>query len=76
MGSCLWERTTEGEAIATINIAINYIETATGGDVVCRTVLDRRNRRSAVMRSTVHGGDGRLLVTAIGSYAIFPIRRG
>lgn len=75
MGSCLWERTTDDEAIATMNIAINYIETATEGEIVCRTMLDRRNRRSAVMRSTVHAEDGRLLVTAIGSYTIFPPRR-
>jgi hypothetical protein len=34
-------------------------------------VLDRRNRTTAVMRSEVRHEDGRLLVTAIGSYTIF-----
>ena len=72
MGSTLWAQTTEQERIATINIAINYIQTATEGEIVCRTTLDRRNRRTAVMRSEVHHEDGRLLVTAIGSYSIFP----
>src|SRR5204863_2988938 len=50
MGSTLWAHTNEGERIATINISINYVQTATEGDIVCRTTLDRRNRRTAVMR--------------------------
>jgi uncharacterized protein (TIGR00369 family) len=75
MGSALWVQTGEEERIATINIAINYIQTATEGEIVCRTVLDRRNRRTAVLRSEVRHEDGRLLVTAIGSYSIFPARR-
>ena len=76
MGSTLWAQTTEQERIATISIAVNYIQTATEGELVCRTVLDRRNRTTAVMRSEVRHEDGRLLVTAIGSYTIFPPRRG
>lgn len=75
MGSALWVQTSEEERIATINIAINYIQTATEGEIVCRTALDRRNRRTAVLRSEVRHEDGRLLVTAIGSYSIFPARR-
>jgi uncharacterized protein (TIGR00369 family) len=75
MGSTLWAQTTQQERIATISISVNYIQTATEGELVCRTVLDRRNRTTAVMRSEVHHEDGRLLVTAIGSYTIFPRRR-
>jgi 1,4-dihydroxy-2-naphthoyl-CoA hydrolase len=75
MGSTLWAQTTPQERIATINISVNYVQTATEGDVICRTTLDRRNRRTAVMRSEVVHEDGRLLVTAIGSYTIFPPRR-
>jgi uncharacterized protein (TIGR00369 family) len=75
MGSTLWPQTTEEEHIATLNISINYIQTATEGEIVCTTELDRRNRTNAVMRSEVRHEDGRLLVTAIGSYAIFPARR-
>jgi uncharacterized protein (TIGR00369 family) len=75
MGSTLWAQTTAQERIATISISINYIQTATEGEIVCRTVLDRRNRSTAVMRSEVCHEDGRLLATAIGSYTIFPPRR-
>jgi uncharacterized protein (TIGR00369 family) len=74
MGSTLWAQTTERERIATIGIAINYIQTAIEGEIVCRTTLDRRNRTTVVMRSEVHHEDGRLLVTAIGSYTILPAR--
>ena len=75
MGSALWRETTEEEAIATISIAINYVATATEGDGICHTTLDRRNRRLAVLRSEVGADDGRLLATAIGSYTIFPRRK-
>ncbi len=68
MGSTLWAQTTRGERIATISISINYIQTALEGDVICRSVLDRRNRSNAVLRSEVRHEDDRLLVTAIGSY--------
>jgi uncharacterized protein (TIGR00369 family) len=70
MGSTLWVQTAENERIATISISINYIQTATEGEVVCRTVLDRRNRTVGIMKSEVRHEDGRLLVTAIGSYSI------
>jgi uncharacterized protein (TIGR00369 family) len=74
MGSALWAQTSDDEAIATLNIAINYIRTATEGDVLCSTTVDRRNRTNAVLRSEVRHEDGRLMATAIGSYVIFPQR--
>jgi acyl-CoA thioesterase len=72
MGSTLWAQTSEQERIATISISINYIQTATEGEIICRTKLDRRNRTIGVLSSEIHHEDGRLLVTAIGSYSIFP----
>ena len=70
MGSTLWAQTTEQERIATISIAINYIQTATEGEIVCRTDLDRRNRTVGILKSEVRHEDDRLLVTAVGSYSI------
>lgn len=75
MGSALWVQTAEEELIATINIAINYIQSATEGEIVCRSRVDRRNRRIAVLRSEIQHESGQLMVTAIGSYSIFPRRR-
>src|ERR1700722_6565684 len=74
MGSTLWAQTTREERIATISIAINYIKTAREGEIGCGTTLDRRNRNIAVMSSEGRHEDGRLLVTAIGGYSIFPAR--
>jgi uncharacterized protein (TIGR00369 family) len=71
MGSTLWKQTTEDEGIATLSISINYVQTATEGEIVCTTELDRRNRTNAVLSSKVRHDDGRLLATAIGSYSIF-----
>jgi uncharacterized protein (TIGR00369 family) len=70
MGSTLWAQTSREERIATISISINYIQTATEGEVICRTELDRRNRTIGILKSTVEAEDGRLLCTAIGSYSI------
>jgi acyl-coenzyme A thioesterase PaaI-like protein len=70
MGSTLWVQTAENERIATISISINYVQTATVGEVICKTVLDRRNRTVGIMKSEVRHEDGRLLVTAVGSYSI------
>jgi acyl-coenzyme A thioesterase PaaI-like protein len=75
MGSTLWMERDGDERIATISISINYVQTAVEGDVVCETTLDRRNDRVAVMRSEVRHEDGRLLATAVGSFAIFPKER-
>ncbi len=71
MGSTLWRQRNEGEGIATINISINYVQTALAGEIVCKTTLDRRNKTLAVLSSEVRDDEGRLLVSAIGSYTIF-----
>jgi uncharacterized protein (TIGR00369 family) len=75
MGSALWVECAEEEGIATIGISINYLQTATEGDLICISHLDRRNDRVAVLRSEVRHEDGRLLTTAIGSFSIFPAER-
>ena len=74
MGSALWRDTAKDEGIATLNIAINYVQTALEGELVCTAVLDRRNKGSAVLRSEVRHTDGRLIATAVGSYVIFKRR--
>jgi uncharacterized protein (TIGR00369 family) len=74
MGSALWKETADDEAIATVNISINYVRTAVEGEAVCSTVVDRRNRTSAVLRSEVRSSSGELMATAIGTYSIFPRR--
>ena len=74
MGSALWRETTEEEAIATLNIAINYVQTALDGDLLCTADVDRRTRTNAVLRSEVRHTDGRLIATAVGSYVIFARR--
>ena len=75
MGSTLWAQTTSDERIATISISINYIQTATEGEIVCHTVLDRRNRTVGILKSTIRSEDDRLLVEAIGIYSIFPAKK-
>jgi uncharacterized protein (TIGR00369 family) len=75
MGSALWRERSSGERIATIGISVNYVQTSREGDVICKSTLDRRNDRIAVLRSEVHDEGGRLLATAVGSFSIFPKER-
>ncbi len=58
-----------GEMCATTNIAINFIASATEGEVVCTSRLERRTRRTASTTCEVRH-EGRLLATAIGSFVI------
>ncbi len=71
MASALFAQTTAEERIATISISINYVQSADHGDVICCSRLDRRNRRLGILSSEVRHQDGRLLATAIGSFAIY-----
>ena len=75
MGAALWPHVTAEEFFATISIGITYIATAREVEAVCRTQLDRRTRTTAALRSEVTHDGGKLLATAVGSYAIFPRRR-
>ena len=75
MGAALWPHVTPEEFFATISIGITYIATAREGEAICRTQLDRRTRGTAALRSEVTHDSGKLLATAVGSYAIFPRRR-
>lgn len=74
MASALIEQMTPDERCATLNVSIQYLRTAREGDVVCRTVVDRRTRSNASLRSEVVDEDGAVLVTAVGTYAIFTAR--
>ena len=63
----------EDEMCATTNIAINFIASATEGEVVCTSRLERRTRRTAATACEIRH-EGRLLATAIGSFVIRPAR--
>ena len=69
MSALVIEALDEGEMCATTNIAINFIASATEGEVVCTSRLQRRTRRTASTCCEVHH-EGRLLATAIGSFVI------
>jgi uncharacterized protein (TIGR00369 family) len=58
------------ERIATTHIAINFLASAAAGDVACTATLDRKGRRVAFLSARVEHEDGRLLATAIGTFAI------
>jgi uncharacterized protein (TIGR00369 family) len=71
MTSAVWSALGTGEAAATLSVALNYVQSAGTGEVSCHAILDRRGRTAATVRATVVHEDGRLLVTAVGSFSIY-----
>ena len=73
MASVVWAELEAPQGMATNHVAINFIATATEGEVVCTARVDRRTRGVAALSATVAAvADDRLLATAIGSYVILP----
>ena len=70
MGAAVWDTLEEGQVCATVNVAINFIDSAASGEVVCTSRVDRRTRRAAATSAELRHADGRLLATAIGSFAV------
>jgi acyl-CoA thioesterase len=70
MASALYGTLEVGESMATTNISINFLTSADSGDVVCRTRVDRRGRRAAFLSASLEHESGRVLATAIGTFAI------
>ena len=69
MTSVLLPQLQPDEMCATTNVAINFVDSAAQGEVVCLSRLERRTRRTASTCCEVHP-EGRLLATAIGSFVI------
>lgn len=70
MGSLVWSRLDETRQAATLNISMNFAESTDRGVVVCRAELDRLGYRVASLRASVFAADDRLLMTAVGTFAI------
>jgi acyl-CoA thioesterase len=73
MSSAVMAELAPGEMCATTNIAINFVDSATAGEVVCDAQVLRRTRRTASTACEIRH-DGRLLATALGSFVIRPER--
>jgi acyl-CoA thioesterase len=73
MSAAVIARLEPGEMCATTNIAINFIDSATSGEVRCGARVDRRTRRTASTTAEITH-EGRLLATALGSFVIRPAR--
>jgi acyl-coenzyme A thioesterase PaaI-like protein len=70
MGSAVWDGLEPGRVAVTVNVAINYVAGSSDGEIVCMARLDRRGGRLAATSAAVHHADGRLLMTAVGTFAL------
>jgi uncharacterized protein (TIGR00369 family) len=73
MGGVVWHGIEDGLAAVTINVSINYLDGANEGEVVCTARVDRRGRRVAATSAALRHADGRLLATAVGTFALTPL---
>lgn len=58
------------EAIATVEMKINYIAPVRGGDISCEARIIQRGRSVAVGESSVYDGEGRLVAKAMATFMI------
>jgi acyl-coenzyme A thioesterase PaaI-like protein len=71
MTTAMWARAAEEERIATLNVALSFVDSATSGEVICRSTVDRRTRHVGAVRCELRHEDGdRLLATALATFAI------
>ncbi len=70
MGGAVTSGLAAGETCATIEVQINYLAAATGGDIVAEAGVLGRAPRVAVLEARVRDDTGRLLAVATGTYVI------
>jgi acyl-CoA thioesterase len=70
MGGAVTSELGAGERCATLEVKINYLAAATGGDIVAEASVVSRTRRVAVLEARVHGDGARLLALATGTFYI------
>lgn len=72
MAGLMLDSLAPGEAAATVSITTNFIAGAASGEVHCRAAIDRRATNIAALSARVEHEDGRLLITALGTFAARP----
>jgi acyl-coenzyme A thioesterase PaaI-like protein len=72
MAGLMLDSLAPGEAAATVNITTNFVAGADTGEVHCRAAIDRRATNTAALSARVEHEDGRLLITALGTFAVRP----
>ncbi len=70
MGGAVTSALDSGERCSTLEVKINYLAAATGGELVAEANILNRTRRIAVLEGRVRDETGRLLAIATGTYYI------
>jgi acyl-CoA thioesterase len=70
MGAALQHSLDDGEACATVEIKISYMEPVRDGSLVCETTVTRRGNSIAYLESDVRQGET-LVARATGTFSIF-----
>lgn len=70
MGAALYTLLEQGELCATIDLTISYFAAVREGDVLCKTRVLNKGKRTASLESEIYNGET-LAAKAMGSFAVF-----
>ncbi|MCB0218808.1 MAG: PaaI family thioesterase [Chrysiogenetes bacterium] len=70
MGGALYTLLEQGELCATIDLTISYFAAIREGEIVCKTRVLNKGKRTASMESEIYNGET-LAAKAMGSFAVF-----
>jgi uncharacterized protein (TIGR00369 family) len=70
MADVVWRGLEPGRVAVTVSVGINFLAGCDEGEVIALARLDRRGGSMAFAAADVRDGDGRLLVTATGAFAV------
>lgn len=72
MGAATMSSLDAGSACASIEVHLRFLRPSAAGRLVAETAVVKGGRRVVQLESRIHDGDGELVATASGSFAVIP----
>ena len=76
MGAAVMSMLSDGRRCSTIECQVRFLRPVVGADLVCETTVVKPGRRVFHLESRVTTGDGKLVATGTGSFAVIEVEQG
>lgn len=76
MGAAVMSMLSDGRRCSTIECQVRFLRPVVGADLVCETTVVKPGRRVFHLESRVTTGDGTLVATGTGSFAVVEVGQG
>ncbi|MFM8793336.1 MAG: PaaI family thioesterase [Acidimicrobiales bacterium] len=76
MGAAVMSMLPDGQRCSTIECQVRFLRPVVGADLVCETTVVKPGRRVFHLESRVTTGDGRVVATGTGSFAVIEPAQG